>query len=61
MKQKFTVSSPEEPEPPKPWQQTTDSFSLSNPTPAMLEVISRMRQKASTPANTGGKKVRSER
>jgi hypothetical protein len=27
----------------------------------MLEIISKMRQKASTPANAGGKKVKSER
>ena len=61
VKQKFTVSVPEVPEPTKPQQQTADSPSFSNPTPAMLEVISRMRQKASTPANTGGKKMKTER
>jgi hypothetical protein len=61
VKQKFTASLPEVPEPAKPWQQTADTSSFSNPTPAMLEIISRMRQKASTPANAGGKKVKSER
>ena len=61
VKQKFAVSVPEVPEPTKPQQQTTDSSFFSNPTPAMLEVISRMRQKASTPANTGGKKMKTER
>jgi hypothetical protein len=58
---KFALPLPEVPEPTKLQQQTADSFSFSNPTPAMLEVISRMRQKASTPANTGGKKVKTER
>jgi hypothetical protein len=60
VKQKFTASLPEVPEPAKPWKQTADT-SFSNPTPAMLEIISKMRQKASTPANAGGKKVKSER
>jgi len=61
VKQKFTVFVPEVPESTKPQQQTADSSFFSNPTPAMLEVISRMRQKASTPAYTGGKKSKTER
>jgi vaccinia related kinase len=41
--QKFTA-------PTKPWQQTADTSSICNPTPAMLEIMSKKRQKASTPA-----------
>lgn len=61
VKQKFTTSLPEVPEPTPPRKLTADTSSFSNPTPAMLEIISKMRQKASTPATAGGKKVRSER
>ncbi|PNF39204.1 hypothetical protein B7P43_G01303 [Cryptotermes secundus] len=60
VKQKLTASLPEMPEPTNPGKQTADTSSFSNPTPAMLEIISKMRQKASTPAITGGKKVKSE-
>lgn len=61
VKQKLTASLPEMPEPTNPGKQTADTSSFSNPTPAMLEIISKMRQKASTPAIAGGKKVKSER
>jgi hypothetical protein len=61
VKQKFTASLPEVPEQTTPQHQTADTSPFSNPTPAMLEIISRMRQKTSTPANVGGKKVKSER
>lgn len=61
VKQKFTASLPEVPEPATPGKQTADTSSFSNPTPAMLEIMSKMRQKASTPAIAGGKKVKSER
>lgn len=61
VKQKFTPSLPEVPEAAKPQHQTADTSSFSNPTPAMLEIISRMRLKASIPAIAGGKKVKSER
>lgn len=60
MKQKFLATLPEVQEPIKPRQQVADT-SLSNPTPVMLEIMSRMRQKASTPANSTGKKTKSER
>ncbi|XP_021932623.1 serine/threonine-protein kinase VRK1-like isoform X3 [Zootermopsis nevadensis] len=60
VKQKFTPSLPEVPEAAKPQHQTADTSSFSNPTPAMLEIISRMRLKASIPAIAGGKKVKSE-
>ncbi|XP_069674134.1 serine/threonine-protein kinase VRK1-like isoform X2 [Periplaneta americana] len=59
MKQKFLATLPEVQEPIKPRQQVADT-SLSNPTPVMLEIMSRMRQKASTPANSTGKKTKSE-
>jgi hypothetical protein len=36
-------------EPTKPWQQTANTSSYSNPTPAMLEIMSKMRQNVSTP------------
>jgi hypothetical protein len=51
--QKFTESSLEVSEPTKPWQQTAGTPSFSNPTRAMLEIMSKMRQKASTPARQG--------
>ncbi|PNF16722.1 hypothetical protein B7P43_G00858 [Cryptotermes secundus] len=38
-------------EPTKLWQRTAATSSCSNPTPAMLEIMSKMRQKASTPAD----------
>jgi hypothetical protein len=41
---------PEVSEPTKPWQQTANTSSFSNPTPAMLQIMSKMKQKASTPA-----------
>jgi vaccinia related kinase len=51
VKQKFTASVPEVSEPTKPGQQTADtSSSFSNPTSAMLEIMSKMRQKSSTSA-----------
>ena len=59
-KQRVQAVVPEEPEPTVPRQPVPDN-SLSNPTPAMLEIISRMRQRASTPALAGGKKSKSER
>jgi hypothetical protein len=52
--QKFTESLLEVSESTKPWQQTADTSSLSNPTPAMLEIMSKTRQKASTPAARRG-------
>jgi hypothetical protein len=61
VKQKFTATLPEVPEPPTLQHQTADTSLFSNPTPAMLEIISRMRQKVSTPASGGGKKVKSDR
>jgi hypothetical protein len=48
--QKFAASLPEVSEPTKHTQQIVDTSSLSNPTPAMLEIILKMRQKASTPS-----------
>jgi vaccinia related kinase len=55
--QKFTESLPEVSEPTKPWQQ----IAFSNPTPAMLEIMLKTRQKASTPAarRSGMRKARS--
>ncbi|KAJ9595955.1 hypothetical protein L9F63_012848, partial [Diploptera punctata] len=50
---------PEEPEPIVPRQPVVDN-SLSNPTPAMLEIMIKRRQKASVPTLTGGKKSKSE-
>jgi vaccinia related kinase len=47
--QKFAESSLVS-EPTKPWQQTADTSSFSNPTPAMLDIMSKKRQKASTAA-----------
>jgi hypothetical protein len=52
--QKFAESSLEVSEPTKAWQQTADASSTSNPTPAMLEIMSKTRQKASTPAACRG-------
>jgi hypothetical protein len=45
---------PEVSEPTKRWQQRADTLSFSNPTLAMLEIMSKMRQKATTPAHQGG-------
>ena len=59
-KQRLQALEPEEPEPTMPRQPIVDT-SLSNPTPAMLELMSRKKQKASMPASTGGKKSKSER
>jgi hypothetical protein len=47
MMQEFTESLPEVSEPTKPLQETADTPTFSNPTPAMLEIMSKMRQKAS--------------
>jgi hypothetical protein len=59
--QKFTESLPEVSEPTKPWQQTADTSSFSNPTPAMLEIMLKTRQKELTPAArwSGMRKARS--
>jgi vaccinia related kinase len=47
--QKFTASLPEVSERTKHWQQTADTSSLfSNPTPAMLEIMLKMREKKSS-------------
>jgi hypothetical protein len=54
MMQKFTESLLEVSEPTKPWQQTADTSSFCNPTPAMLEIMSKKRQKASTSAARRG-------
>ncbi|PNF16481.1 Serine/threonine-protein kinase VRK1 [Cryptotermes secundus] len=48
--QKFTESSLEVSEPTKPSQLTAVTSSFSNPTRAMLKIMSKTRQKASTPA-----------
>jgi vaccinia related kinase len=52
--QKFIETLLEVSEPTKPWQQTAETSAFSNPTPAMLEIMSKTREKASTPAARRG-------
>jgi hypothetical protein len=59
VKQKFRASLPEVSEPTKHWQEPADTPSFSNPTPVILEIMSKLRQMVSTSAAHRGEIRRS--